>query len=154
MLRIVLMQCWSRWFRIGISVSALLLALGDAAAELSGSLEESAIVLRLQPEAQLQVQADSTLTGALNPAPAAIPIANIGKHRYEETCHICHGPGLAGAPKFQDHSDWAPRIAEGVDVLVQRAIQGYKAMPPKGSCMSCSAEEIKKAVEYMISEAK
>lgn len=138
------------WVDVLIPVIVLLLSSGLAFAELSGSLEESAISLRLQPEAQVNVKADSIASLA----PAVRPVLNIGEHRYEETCHICHGSGLAGAPKFQDHAEWAPRIAEGIDVLVQRAIHGYKAMPPKGSCMNCSDEEIKKAVEYMVSQAQ
>ena len=67
---------------------------------------------------------------------------------------IVIGAGLAGAPKFKDKADWAPRIADGMDLLVKRAIEGYKAMPPKGSCSTCSDEEIKKAVEYMVSNAQ
>ena len=144
------MQRLKLWFSILMGVCVLLLSFSQALAELSGSLEESEISLRLQPEAQVNVKADSTIPVTS----AVVPVLNIGQHRYEETCHICHGSGLAGAPKFQDHADWAPRIAEGIDILVQRAIQGYKAMPPKGSCMNCSDEEIRKAVEYMVSKAQ
>lgn len=138
---------------IVIGVCASLWMFDCTFAALSGSLEESQIIVRLQPEAQIQVQQGGA---PVDPAMAAAPIAmaDIGRHRYEETCHICHGSGLAGAPKLADRSDWAPRIAEGIEVLVQRAIQGYKAMPPKGSCMNCSDEEIRKAVEYMVSKAQ
>ncbi len=125
-----------------------------AFSELSGSLEESQILLRLQPSAELKVEKGGQMMQANNPALQPSVITNIGQHRYEETCHICHGAGLAGAPKFKDKADWAPRIADGMDLLVKRAIEGYKAMPPKGGCMNCSDEEIKKAVEYMVSNAQ
>ncbi len=124
----------------------------SARCELSGSLEESQILLRLQPEAKLNIEQGGQLLQA--GTASASTIIDIGQHRYEETCHICHGDGLAGAPKFKDKADWAPRIADGMDLLVKRALQGYKAMPPKGSCSTCSDEEIKKAVEYMVSNAQ
>ncbi len=125
-----------------------------AFSELSGSLEESHILLRLQPEAILNIEKGGQMMSGTSPAQQPPTLAERGQHRYEETCHICHGAGLAGAPKFKDKADWAPRIADGMDLLVKRAIEGYKAMPPKGSCSTCSDEEIKKAVEYMVSNAQ
>lgn len=116
---------------------------------LSGSLSEKEILLRIAPEGKVAI--DHTGVVAEN-KPAVV--MDIGQKRYEETCHVCHGPGLAGSPKLGDKEEWAPRIAEGMDTLMKHAIQGYKAMPPKGTCMSCSDEEIKKAIEYMISKSK
>jgi len=118
-------------------------------ADLSGSLSQQAIAKRLQPEGSAIVSAG----GQIVPPKAAV-VADIGQQRYEETCHVCHGPGLAGSPKFGDKAEWAPRISEGLETLVQHAIHGYKAMPPKGTCISCSDEEIHKAVEYMVSHSK
>lgn len=119
-------------------------------ADLSGSLSEQAIVKRLQPEGVVNIEAD----GQVAPKKTDV-VLDIGQQRYEETCHVCHGPGLAGAPKFGDKAEWAPRIADGgIETLVKRAIQGYKAMPPKGTCTNCSDEEIHKAVEYMVSHSK
>ena len=140
-----------------IGLLTIVLGLGlitPAFCELSGSLEESQILLRLQPSAELNIEKGGQIMQASNPALQPQTIKDIGQHRYEETCHICHGSGLAGAPKFKDKADWAPRIADGMDLLVKRAIEGYKAMPPKGSCSTCSDEEIKKAVEYMVSNAQ
>jgi cytochrome c5 len=122
-------------------------------ATLSGSLSEKEISLRLQPEGEVNVDRSGQVLPSASAA-AELSTAEIGQRRYEETCHICHGPGLAGAPKFGDKADWAPRIAQGFDILVKRAIQGYKAMPPKGTCMACSDEEIKKSVEYMVSHSQ
>ena len=144
---------WLMTFMMGLLL--LFLATPPAQAALSGSLEESAILLRIQGESQVNIRQDSQNVGLVASTPTAtLSPAAIGQHRYEETCHVCHGPGLAGAPKFQDASDWAPRIAEGIEILVQHAIQGYKAMPAKGTCMNCSDAEIKQAVEYMISQSK
>ena len=40
-----------------------------------------------------------------------------GKEVYEKTCIACHTAGIAGAPKFGDAKDWAPRIKAGMDTL-------------------------------------
>lgn len=65
-------------------------------------------------------------------------------------CQACHDAGLAGAPKMDDADAWAPRIATGVDAMAATVISGKGAMPPKGTCFSCSDEQIKAAVEVMI----
>jgi cytochrome c5 len=39
-------------------------------------------------------------------------------------------------------------------VMVKRAIEGYKAMPPRGTCTTCSDDDIKKTVEYMVSHSQ
>jgi cytochrome c5 len=41
-----------------------------------------------------------------------------------------------------------------MDTLMQHTLNGFNAMPPKGTCMACSDEDLKAAVEYMISESK
>jgi cytochrome c5 len=85
---------------------------------------------------------------------AAAPAVMSGKDRYAASCGFCHDSGAAGAPKLSSKSAWAPRLAKGVDVLVKNAINGIGAMPAKGMCPSCSDEEIKSAVDYMISQVK
>lgn len=77
-----------------------------------------------------------------------------GEDVFKTTCTICHSAGVAGAPKFGSKADWAPRIAQGKPVLYQHALQGFKGMPAKGTCATCSDKEIKNAVDYMVSKAK
>ncbi|MBU1190528.1 MAG: cytochrome c5 family protein [Gammaproteobacteria bacterium] len=86
-------------------------------------------------------------------APAAAS-ADAGKQIYDASCMACHSTGAAGAPKVGDKAAWAPRIAQGVDTLVNHAINGIRAMPPKGTCMSCSDDDLKAAVSYMVNESK
>ncbi len=73
-----------------------------------------------------------------------------GDEVYKTTCAVCHGAGVAGAPKVGDVAAWAPRIAKGVDTLYASSLNGFQAMPPKGTCLSCSDDELKAAVDYMI----
>ena len=79
--------------------------------------------------------------------------ANAGEALFKQTCATCHAAGIAGAPKFGDKAAWAPRIKQGMDTLVQTAIKGKGAMPPKGGS-SASDAEIRAAVQYMVNAAK
>lgn len=83
-------------------------------------------------------------------APAAAAGPRSGEQVYNASCAACHGTGVAGAPKKGDAAAWAPRKAQGLDSLVTNATNGLNAMPPKGTCGDCSAEELKAAIEYMI----
>jgi len=83
--------------------------------------------------------------------------AGAGKALYSAACVACHGAGIAGAPKFGDKAAWAPRIAQGVNVLYAHAIKGFQGkvgvMPPKGGSSAPDAE-VKSAVDYMVGAAK
>jgi cytochrome c5 len=80
-----------------------------------------------------------------------------GKKVFDATCVACHGAGIAGAPKVGDKASWEPRIKQGKDTLYEHAIKGFQGkagmMPPKGGS-SASDDEIKAAVDYMVSAAK
>jgi cytochrome c5 len=77
-----------------------------------------------------------------------------GEAIYNTKCVVCHGSGVAGAPKFGDKEAWAPRIATGMDALLSSATNGKNAMPPKGTCMECSEDDLKAAIEYMTSNSQ
>jgi cytochrome c5 len=90
------------------------------------------------------------------PAPAATPVAaagGAGEALYKQVCMTCHATGIANAPKFGDKAAWAPRIQQGIPTLVQNAIKGKNAMPPKGGSSAPDAD-IRAAVEYMANAAK
>lgn len=93
---------------------------------------------------------------AAAPAMAAADTAH-GKSVYNKTCALCHGVGAAGAPKLGDQADWAPRIAQGMDVLYQHSIEGFTGakgvMPPRGGAASLSDDDVKAAVDYMVEQS-
>ncbi len=77
-----------------------------------------------------------------------------GAETYTQACQACHMTGAAGAPKLEDKAAWAPRIALGKDVLYASVINGKGAMPPKAGQAQLSDDEIKAAVDYMVSQAQ
>ncbi|GLQ47448.1 cytochrome c [Dyella lipolytica] len=82
-----------------------------------------------------------------------------GKTIYDNLCHACHTAGVAGAPVLGNKSMWAPRIAEGLDTLVQHAINGYHGpdgnmMPAKGGNPALTDAQVKAAVTWIVDQAK
>ena len=74
-----------------------------------------------------------------------------GAQTYETYCSTCHAMGAAGAPKYGDATAWQPLIKQkGLDGLFNTAIHGLNAMPPKGTCTTCTDQQIKDAVTYMV----
>lgn len=82
--------------------------------------------------------------------------ADAGEKLFGSVCATCHTAGLMGAPKLADKAAWAPRIAQGKDTLYKHAIGGYQGksgvMPAKGGSQA-SDDEVKAAVDYMVSKA-
>ena len=91
---------------------------------------------------------------AAAPAAPASAGPKSGKDLYSTVCTTCHAAGVLNAPKFGNAGDWAPRVAKGMDTLYTHAIAGFNAMPAKGTCASCSDDEIKGAVKYMVDSSK
>ena len=99
----------------------------------------------------VQIALVSTALLAENPVVQAF---DAGVSVYNSKCIICHGSGVAGAPKIGDKAAWAPRIAQGMDTLLANAIKGKNAMPPRGTCTECSDADLQAAIEYMISQSE
>lgn len=117
----------------------------------------------LAPSQPAPAQTADTAAGANAPAgaaPAAVASAapsaadTVGKKLYETSCFACHGTGVAGAPKLGDKAAWAPYIATGMDTMLQVAIKGKGAMPPRGTAMNASDEDLRAAIEYMVKNSQ
>ena len=72
---------------------------------------------------------------------------------YTAVCAACHASGLAGAPKMGDAAGWGTRIAQGYETLVKHAIEGIRAMPPKGGNPDLDDVEVARAVVYMANQS-
>ncbi len=73
---------------------------------------------------------------------------------YNTGCAACHNIGLAGAPKFGDKASWGPRADLPLEALFSSVKNGKGGMPPKGLCQTCTDDELRGAVEYMLAELK
>lgn len=90
---------------------------------------------------------------ALADEPTTKPVRP-GDEVYAAKCTSCHDLGMGGAPKLSDKAAWTARIAQEKDVIYRHAIKGYKSMPTRGTCSTCTDDEIKAAVDYMISRVQ
>jgi cytochrome c5 len=86
-------------------------------------------------------------------APAAAPGARSGEAIVKATCAACHQAGVAKAPKLGDKAEWAPHIKMGLNAMVQTAIKGKGAMPPRGGDASLTDVEVTRAVTFMANSA-
>ena len=68
---------------------------------------------------------------------------------YNQYCMACHGTGIG--PMAKQKSIWQPRLQQKgeVDGLLKSVKTGINAMPPKGTCMSCTDEQLHSAITYM-----
>ena len=94
------------------------------------------------------------LFAALLMVSAAGAMAGPDMDKYNKSCKVCHETGAANAPKTGDAAAWEPRMAKGMDALVQAVNTGLNAMPPKGMCFDCSDDDYKALIEYMAAPAE
>jgi cytochrome c5 len=92
------------------------------------------------------------------PVPAAPPAAELGERTWKRICAECHDGGLGDAPAIGDRDAWRPRLAQGRDVLLQHALNGFTGgigeMPPRGGDESLSDDAVKAALAYMIAASE
>lgn len=69
--------------------------------------------------------------------------------KYNRSCKMCHEAGLMEAPKTGDKEAWAPRLAQGDDVLLKHTMEGFKLMPAKGLCQDCTEDDYRKLIDKM-----
>jgi len=100
-----------------------------------GRSEETAANAEPQPVAE-------TASAAARPDTALMD-------KWSRSCALCHVTGNAGAPRVGDGEQWAPRLAQGMDVLLQHTLEGFNDMPPLGYCMSCERDDFVALIEFM-----
>jgi cytochrome c5 len=129
-----------------MKTSQLLLALAIAAS----------LVACGEKEASAPAAAPAAPVVAPAPAPEPVVAENaVGKKVYGSVCSLCHAAAVAGSPKPGDKADWGPRIAQGKDILYKHAIEGFTGakglMPAKGGSTTLTDDEVKAAVDHMVS---
>jgi cytochrome c5 len=105
-------------------------------------MTEQAIAARMQPVGVVVVGEAGTAKGLQS-----------GEAVYAAACGACHATGVAGAPRTGDAAAWSARIKQGFDVLVKHAVEGFKAMPPKGGNPNLDPIEVARAVTFMANQS-
>ncbi|ARU58871.1 cytochrome C5 [Oleiphilus messinensis] len=134
----------------GLKLLAMFLMVGTSFVQASS---DAAIEERIKPVGEVCVQGDPCADAA-PVAAAASSGPRSGEEVYNTKCAACHSTGAAGAPVSGNAAQWAPRIEQGLETLVSHAINGFNAMPARGTCMDCSDEEVGAAVEFMVDASK
>ncbi|MBA4742501.1 MAG: cytochrome c5 family protein [Azoarcus sp.] len=124
------------------------------AAVLAGCSEQAPVdpektATLIQPEARVALNMDKPAEEETTDAGGPPD----GEAIYKKVCAACHASGVAGAPKEGDAGAWSERIAQGLDAMVDSAIAGKGAMPPRGGNPNLSDEEMRHAVVYLLNTA-
>ncbi len=94
-----------------------------------------------------------TVQSATPPAPSVGTGVKAGENIYQKYCAACHMGGGGGAPKFGNAAQWEPIVKQGMPKVYDNAIKGIDGMPAKGNCESCTDEQIKSAVDYLVGKS-
>ncbi len=107
------------------------------------ALTPEAVAARIKPVGRVEFGA----------AGSAASGARSGEDIVKAVCATCHQAGVANAPKLGDAKEWAPRIKQGLNAMVQAVIKGKGAMPPKAGDASLTDDEIRRSVVTMANQA-
>ncbi|SMY36867.1 c-type cytochrome [Photobacterium andalusiense] len=122
---------------------AICTGIGLSTTVIAADMSTTAISERIKPVGSVHLEGSP-------PVAVTTTSSRTGQAIYDQYCASCHNSGLMGAPKKGDADDWAARVSQGDAVLAKHAIEGFNAMPAKGTCMDCSDDEIVAAINYMI----
>ena len=124
---------------------------------------QAAVEERIRPVGQVYLPGEEHAAEAPTvetlPEPDPVATAMTGPQVYNAACNACHGNGVGGAPITGDVAEWAPRIAQGIDVLNDHAINGFDGdavtpMLAKGGRADLSDQEVIDAVAYMVEQSQ
>ena len=148
-----------------VVLSAVLLLVGTGFV----SASDDELLQRIKPAGSVCIEGQDCKKAAVKkvvvaseaaPAKKAAPAVEVaataasGEDTYKKTCAMCHAGGTAGAPKLGDAAAWAVRAEKGLDGMLEVAKKGVNAMPPMGMCMTCSDDDLKAAISYMVDQSK
>jgi cytochrome c5 len=86
-------------------------------------------------------------------APSPVAAVDDGERTYREVCMVCHGTGVAGAPRTGDAAGWAKLLDEGQAVVTAHGWVGVRGMPAKGGRADLALEDFARATAWMARSA-
>ena len=72
-----------------------------------------------------------------------------GEMIYGSVCAACHTAAVLGAPQ-PGSAEMALRAENGMDAMMQNALNGLNAMPARGGRPDLSDEQVKAVIEFML----
>lgn len=147
-------------FLIAKLILSNMLAVADGVLE-PEPMDAEAVEERIKPVAKETVgeeQIAAAPAAVEEDAAAASDGANteensVGKQVYNQVCSVCHSTGMMNSPRFGNADDWAPRLEQGIETVYGHALNGLNMMPARGGNPTLSDDEVKAAVDFMISSA-
>lgn len=106
-------------------------------------VDEEAVNVRIQPVAKVALAAGGSAAAG----------NRSGEQMFQAACNGCHGSGALGSPKVGDAGAWGPRLGKGLDGLLKNAVNGIRAMPPKGGVADATEAELARAIVYMTNKS-
>lgn len=78
-----------------------------------------------------------------------------GEAIFNKICIQCHAADSVtpNAPRITNTGEWAARISKGFETLINHAINGFNAMPPRGGASDLTDDEIARAIAYMANQS-
>ena len=134
-------------------------------AEVTKPVGQVATTVGEDAEKVVKAAEDSVAEAPATESPAAETSAaetgsDVGQTVYKGLCFNCHGVAAMATmiPQTGDAAAWASRIEQGIETLYDHAINGFTGkmgmMPAKGSNPGLSDDEVKAAVDYIVSQSQ
>lgn len=111
--------------------------------------QEQQVAARIAPAGHISMAGQ-----VVTMASAGTESARSGGDIYAVNCVACHSSGVAGAPVMGDVAAWSARLEQGLETVYTNAINGIRGMPMRGTCMDCSDDEVKAAVDHILEGSK
>jgi len=136
------------WLLIFVTATVVACSGQEGGTELTAN-QHKLVAERIAPDGQV------TMAGELAVAPiTAVAGGRTRDSIYASNCQACHNYGAAGAPKLGDAAAWASRLTQGIETVYTNAIKGIRGMPPRGTCMDCSDDEIIATIDYILENSQ
>jgi len=142
---------------VAIAIVISIIAINLVGEKAPSAWEEQKVLNRIKPLGVLATTLEEAKKASFVAEAPVVAVASepmTAEQIYNTACMACHATGVAGAPKTGDVAAWAPRIAQGDDVLFEHATKGFKGMPPRGGSSQLTNEDITAAINFMVGNSQ
>ena len=134
------------WVLVMIFIGYKSLTTSNTDSSHSNSMVDNAVLERIKPIGEVRIDTSNMVASTESNESTE----RSGEEIYNSKCAGCHTSGAMGAPKYASLEDWSTRIDLGLEKLTLSAIAGKGGMPPRGTCMDCTDNEIEVTVQYIL----